>query len=124
MKQLFIGSEGTLGVVTEVAIQTPQLSSATNVTFLACPGYEQVLDTFAAARSKLGEILSAVEFMDAQTAQLVGAAPRHAPTHSATAPRSRGSPCASTSRRLSPPCFPSSSLALPPTTAALAQRRP
>ena len=35
LKHLFIGSEGTLGVVTKVALQTPHAPAATNVAFLA-----------------------------------------------------------------------------------------
>ena len=34
MKHLFIGSEGTLGVVTKVAIQCPSLPKAINVALL------------------------------------------------------------------------------------------
>lgn len=34
MKHLFIGSEGTLGIVTKVAIQCPPLPKAINVAFL------------------------------------------------------------------------------------------
>lgn len=34
LKHLFIGSEGTLGIVTKVAIQCPTLPKAINVAFL------------------------------------------------------------------------------------------
>jgi len=34
LKHLFVGSEGTLGVITKVAIQCPPLPKAVNVAFL------------------------------------------------------------------------------------------
>ncbi|XP_040982697.1 D-2-hydroxyglutarate dehydrogenase, mitochondrial isoform X2 [Aquila chrysaetos chrysaetos] len=58
LKQLFIGSEGTLGVITAVSILCPQKPKAVNLAFLAC-------------RAMLGEILSAYEFMDEKCMELV-----------------------------------------------------
>jgi FAD/FMN-containing dehydrogenase len=70
LKQLFIGSEGTLGLVTKVAIQVPTKPAAVNVAFLACQTYEDCLKTFDLAKSGLGEILSAFEFMDGKSMKL------------------------------------------------------
>ncbi|XP_056323649.1 D-2-hydroxyglutarate dehydrogenase, mitochondrial isoform X2 [Danio aesculapii] len=39
LKQLFIGSEGTLGVITAVSILCPRKPKAVNVAFLECPFY-------------------------------------------------------------------------------------
>lgn len=64
VKQLFIGSEGTLGVVTGVSIQCPPLSSAINVAFLALENYEQVQQVFRRAKMELGEILGSFECID------------------------------------------------------------
>ncbi|XP_046397829.1 D-2-hydroxyglutarate dehydrogenase, mitochondrial [Ischnura elegans] len=64
LKHLFLGSEGTLGVVTKAAIQCPPKPQAVNVAFLALDSFENVLATFRLARSCLGEILSSFEFMD------------------------------------------------------------
>lgn len=64
LKQLFIGSEGTLGIITAVSLQTPQRPIATNVAFLGVESYESVKEAFIKARSNLSEILSAFEFMD------------------------------------------------------------
>ncbi|XP_024613171.1 D-2-hydroxyglutarate dehydrogenase, mitochondrial isoform X1 [Neophocaena asiaeorientalis asiaeorientalis] len=72
LKQLFIGSEGTLGVITAVSILCPPKPSAVNVAFLGCPGFAEVLQTFCTCRGMLGEILSAFEFMDAECMKLVG----------------------------------------------------
>uniref|UniRef100_A0A8D0GBJ6 D-2-hydroxyglutarate dehydrogenase, mitochondrial n=1 Tax=Sphenodon punctatus TaxID=8508 RepID=A0A8D0GBJ6_SPHPU len=71
LKQLFIGSEGTLGVITTVSILCPQKPKAVNLAFLGCPGFSQVLETFTTCRGMLGEILSAYEFMDDKSMKLV-----------------------------------------------------
>ncbi|XP_063647872.1 D-2-hydroxyglutarate dehydrogenase, mitochondrial isoform X4 [Pan troglodytes] len=98
LKQLFIGSEGTLGIITAVSILCPPKPRAVNVAFLVtcvppacgpgsprparlphpalrtpgCPGFAEVLQTFSTCKGMLGEILSAFEFMDAVCMQLVG----------------------------------------------------
>ncbi|XP_055964370.1 D-2-hydroxyglutarate dehydrogenase, mitochondrial [Sorex fumeus] len=71
LKQLFIGSEGTLGVVTAVSVSCPPKPKAVNVAFLGCPGFAEVLQTFSTCKAMLGEILSAFEFMDAECMRLV-----------------------------------------------------
>ncbi|KAM5228811.1 D-2-hydroxyglutarate dehydrogenase, mitochondrial [Ctenodactylus gundi] len=71
LKQLFIGSEGTLGIITAVSILCPPSPKAVNVAFLGCPGFTEVLQTFSTCKKMLGEILSAFEFMDAECMQLV-----------------------------------------------------
>ncbi|XP_014438302.2 D-2-hydroxyglutarate dehydrogenase, mitochondrial [Tupaia chinensis] len=72
LKQLFIGSEGTLGVITAVSLLCPPRPLAVNVALLGCPGFAEVLQTFSTCKQVLGEILSAFEFMDAECVQLVG----------------------------------------------------
>ncbi|XP_045414721.1 D-2-hydroxyglutarate dehydrogenase, mitochondrial isoform X3 [Lemur catta] len=72
LKQLFIGSEGTLGVITAVSILCPPKPKAVSVAFLGCPSFAEVLRTFCTCKGMLGEILSAFEFMDAECMQLVG----------------------------------------------------
>jgi len=64
VKQLFIGSEGTLGVVTKVALSCPPRPLAVNVAYLACPSFEAATRTLGVARTFLNEILSAFEFLD------------------------------------------------------------
>ena len=44
LKQLFIGAEGTLGVVTGVAIHCPSESSAVHLAYLAVPSYSAALE--------------------------------------------------------------------------------
>ncbi|XP_076807099.1 D-2-hydroxyglutarate dehydrogenase, mitochondrial-like [Clavelina lepadiformis] len=66
LKQLMIGSEGTLGVVTALSILCPQKPASVNVAFLGVESFEKVLKIQQCARKDLGEILSAVEFMDSE----------------------------------------------------------
>merc|ERR1719223_2272584 len=64
LPQLFIGSEGTLGVITRLSILCPARPTSINVAFFGCKDFVSVQRTFALARQKLGEVLSAVEFAD------------------------------------------------------------
>ena len=70
LKQLFIGSEGTLGIVTGVSILTPAAPRALNNVILALPTFENVLPLFKLARGHLSEILSAFEFIDRSAYEL------------------------------------------------------
>ncbi len=71
LKQLFIGSEGTIGIVTAVSILCPRRSSSTNVAVFSLPSYQHVLDVFGETKQRLGEILSAFEFFDKSSYELV-----------------------------------------------------
>ncbi|GAA5887654.1 hypothetical protein JCM6882_001484 [Rhodosporidiobolus microsporus] len=71
LKQLFIGHEGTLGIVTGVSIMTPRLPSAVNVAVLSVPSFAAVQTVFKETRAQLGEILSAFEFWDQEGHELV-----------------------------------------------------
>jgi (R)-2-hydroxyglutarate---pyruvate transhydrogenase len=64
LKQLFIGAEGTLGIVTGVSILTPPAPHASNNVILALPRFENVLPLYEMVKRDLSEILSAFEFMD------------------------------------------------------------
>lgn len=70
LKQLFIGSEGTIGVITGVSILCPARPQAFNVAFLAASSFETVQKVFVGARKELSEILSAFEFMDGRSQAL------------------------------------------------------
>lgn len=71
LKQLFIGSEGTLGIVTKIAILTPPRPQAVNVSVLGCNDFDAVQRAFVQARRHLGEVLSAAEFMDRPSLDMV-----------------------------------------------------
>ncbi|CAH0407654.1 unnamed protein product [Chilo suppressalis] len=64
LKHLFIGSEGTLGVVTKVAIHCPVLPKAVTLGFFGVKSFENILELYNSAKSSLGEILSAFEMAD------------------------------------------------------------
>ncbi len=71
LKHLFIGGEGTIGMITAVSILCPQRSKAVNVAFLGVESYDKLLQAFREAKIQLGEILSAFEMMDAKSQYLV-----------------------------------------------------
>lgn len=64
LKQLFIGAEGTLGVITGVSILTPPAPQASNNVILALPSFSNVLPLYQIVKRQLSEILSAFEFID------------------------------------------------------------
>jgi FAD/FMN-containing dehydrogenase len=65
LKHLFIGSEGTLGVITKVALRLAVKPRSVSVFFCRLHSFRHVASVLRAARSELGEILSAFEFIDA-----------------------------------------------------------
>ena len=64
LKQMFIGSEGAIGLITGVSIQCPQRSKAVNVAYFGLQSFEHAKKAFIKAKIDLGEILSAFELMD------------------------------------------------------------
>ncbi|KAJ6378878.1 hypothetical protein OIU78_028985 [Salix suchowensis] len=64
-------SEGSLGIVTKVSILTPPKLSSVNIAFLACEDYLSCQKLLSEAKRKLGEILSAFEFLDSHAMDLV-----------------------------------------------------
>lgn len=73
LKQLFIGSEGTIGLITGVSIITPRRPSAFNVAVFAVDSFEAVQKVFSKVKAHCGEILSAFEFFDNQSLEMVKA---------------------------------------------------
>ena len=64
LKQLFIGAEGTLGIITGVSILAAPAPQSVNNVVLALPKFDNVLPLFKQTKRQLSEILSAFEFFD------------------------------------------------------------
>ena len=58
MKQLFIGSEGTLGIITKLNVLLATKPQAVNVAFLGVESFQNVKEVYRKARQMLGEVLS------------------------------------------------------------------
>ena len=71
LKQLFIGGEGTLGIITAVSVLCPQKPAAVNVAFFGLESFEKVQAAYREAKQQLSEILSAFELMDGRSQDLV-----------------------------------------------------
>jgi FAD/FMN-containing dehydrogenase len=63
LKQLFIGSEGTLGIVTRIVLRLFPKPGCTMSALCALPDYAAVVQLLGQARSGLGPLLSAFEVM-------------------------------------------------------------
>lgn len=71
LKQLFIGGEGTIGVITKISILCPQRSPAVNVAAFGLESFEACQKAFVEAKNRLSEIISAFEFMDGTSQKLM-----------------------------------------------------
>ena len=69
LRHLFIGSEGTLGVVVEATVRLTDPPPPTNVMLLALPSFEVLMQVFAAFRERLQ--LEAFEFFTDRALQHV-----------------------------------------------------
>lgn len=63
LKQLFIGTEGTLGIVTAATLRLHPLPRNTATALFAVPDPEAALDLLARLQAEAGEVLSAVELI-------------------------------------------------------------
>lgn len=63
LKQLFVGSEGTLGVVTRVVFQLQPRPAWTGLALIALDDFDAAAALLASARTTLGPMLSAFEVM-------------------------------------------------------------
>ncbi|SFC72277.1 FAD/FMN-containing dehydrogenase [Polaromonas sp. OV174] len=70
-KQWFIGTEGTLGIITAAVLQLAPMSRNTVTVLLAVPSPEAALKVMRAARQGIGETLNAFELMSGTALELV-----------------------------------------------------
>ncbi|MBJ6125148.1 FAD-binding oxidoreductase [Microvirga splendida] len=90
LKNLFVGSEGTLGIVTAAVLKLFPRPKSRTVAFIGCPSPHAALDLFDAFRRRAGDQLTAFEFMPRFALQIVlkhaaGAVPPLAGEHEAYA---------------------------------------
>lgn len=70
LKQLMIGGEGTLGIITRLAIACPIKSTSVDTLIVKVDSFDNVKTLLTMAKQQLGEILSAYEYMDDQSIDL------------------------------------------------------
>jgi len=71
LKHLFIGSEGTLGIITECAMLCPPNPNKKHVAMVTVNSFENVLKLLHKTKQQLSDILYAFEVMDDISMQLV-----------------------------------------------------
>ena len=71
LKHLFIGSEGTLGMITECAMLCPPYPTKKHLAMVTLKSFEDVLILLRKAKAQLGDILYAYEVMDDSSVRLV-----------------------------------------------------
>jgi FAD/FMN-containing dehydrogenase len=75
LKQLFIGTEGTLGIVTRADLRLVSAPQSHGTAFVACPDFEGLIKTLSVVDSRLGGQLSAFEAMWPEFYELTTLAP-------------------------------------------------
>ena len=71
LKQLFIGSEGQLGIITEVALMAQPLKPFSETCFLRVKGFPAVLDFLHKSKTRFGSMLYSVEYLDYESYKVV-----------------------------------------------------
>jgi FAD/FMN-containing dehydrogenase len=75
LKHLFIGAEGTLGVITRAVLKLAPRPASSMAAMCALGGYDDLLRLLAAARAGLGPMLSAFEVMWPEYWEAIAATP-------------------------------------------------
>ena len=60
LKQLFIGSEGTLGVITKLNIHCPKMDKIRTLMIFKTDNYENIVNSIPKIKSHLGKNLNAM----------------------------------------------------------------
>jgi FAD/FMN-containing dehydrogenase len=71
LRDLFIGSEGTLGIITAAVLRLHPLPTARTVALVAVAGPRQAMELFAIARSTSSATLTAFELLNATSVEMV-----------------------------------------------------
>ncbi len=75
LKQLFIGTEGTLGVITRLVLRLREAAASQNTAFVACDGFDKIPAFLKFIDRELGGSLSAFEVMWSSFYKLVTTPP-------------------------------------------------
>ena len=67
LKQLMIGSEGTLGVITKLNVHCPKKDSDKTILAFKAKSFSQILKALPEFRKRLGQKLTALEYVDGPT---------------------------------------------------------
>lgn len=71
LKNLFIGSEGTLGIITKVSILCPIRSHTRIAVLCSLSTYKHILELYRRVQGELNEYLTCFEMMDAESMRVV-----------------------------------------------------
>jgi FAD/FMN-containing dehydrogenase len=72
IKQLFIGSEGTLGIITECEINCKDLEKYKNIALIGLNSFHRCIEIFYKAKRFFKSDLSAIEYFDTNCLDLLG----------------------------------------------------
>lgn len=79
LKQLFIGSEGTLGVITRLVLRLRERPSSSNTAIVCASDFDQMVNLLRFVDQSFGGLLSAFELIDNSFYRVNTGAGKHAP---------------------------------------------
>lgn len=79
LKQLFIGSEGTLGVITRLVLRLRERPSSSNTAIVCAANFDQMVNLLRFVDQSFGGLLSAFELIDNSFYRVNTGAGKHAP---------------------------------------------
>ena len=71
LKDLFIGCEGTLGIITKLDISCAKIDEHKKILVLKTDNYESILKSLPIVRNKIGKGLNALEYVDGYAYKVV-----------------------------------------------------
>lgn len=86
LKQLFIGSEGTLGVITRLVLRLRERPSSSNTAIVCAANFDQMVNLLRFVDQSFGGLLSAFELIDNSFYRVNTGAGKHAPPLTADQP--------------------------------------